>query len=347
MSDKLQSKQKNIIFADVTFNTMLMKNLNIFTMLLLAFAMSALTACSDDEDFNIPIPQQMTAEYVTATLDGKGWMHVESHEIKSNGTFEKEEYWSGLVGASPSDYSFSGDSVTTYSYIDAYPISGYRKRSYTYDEGSNSLMADGKEMFKIISLNENEMKLIKYQAIDGNGKKIYVYSTYRAMSSTELAECIKDHPYDLDSLNDKYPTLPEQMRITSEYFSRYAVGRGWKCTEAHRMEMAGRYDVANIYSDNGQDMAYSCFIAADTITWMTQQGEAAATASESIRYTYRANSFQLAADADRGFRIITLNDHEMRIIRRLQGNNGEGPTELYCIYRRMTPEELKLYMAET
>ena len=37
----------------------------------------------------------------------------------------------------------------------------------------------------------------------------------------------------------------------------------------------------------------------------------------------------------------------MRIIRRLQGNNGEGPTELYCIYRRMTPEELKLYMAET
>lgn len=326
---------------------MLMKNLNIFTMLLLAFAMSALTACSDDEDFNIPIPQQMTAEYVTATLDGKGWTHVESHEIKSNGTFEKEEYWSGLVGASPSDYSFSGDSVTTYSYIDAYPISGYRKRSYTYNEGSNSLMADGKEMFKIISLNENEMKLIKYQAIDGNGKKIYVYSTYRAMSSTELAECIKDHPYDLDSLNDKYPTLPEQMRITSEYFSRYAVGRGWKCTEAHRMEMAGRYDVANIYSDNGQDMAYSCFIAADTITWMTQQGEAAATASESIRYTYRANSFQLAADADRGFRIITLNDHEMRIIRRLQGNNGEGATELYCIYRRMTPEELKLYMAET
>ena len=342
-----QGIRKNVIFAKLTVNKMLMKNLNVFTIFLLAFTMSILTACSEDEDFNIPIPQQMTAEYVMTTLDRKGWLHVESHEIKSNGTFEKEEYWSGLLGASPSEYSFSGDSVTTYSYIDAYPISGYWKRSCTYDEGTNRLMADGKEMFRIISLTENEMKLIKYQAIDGSGKKIYVYSIYRAMSSAELAECIKDHPYDLDSLNDKYPTLPEQMRITSEYFSRYAVGKGWKCTEAHRMEMAGRYDVANIYSDNGHDMAYNCFIAADTITWLPQRSEAAATANESIRYTYRANSFQIDAGADRGFRIITLNDHEMRIVRRLQGNNGEGIMELYCIYRKMTPEELKLYMTET
>lgn len=342
-----QGIRKNVIFAKLTVNKMLMKNLNVFTIFLLAFTMSILTACSEDEDFNIPIPQQMTAEEVMAALDGKGWQHVESHEVKSNGTIEREDYWTGMIGSGPSQYAFSSDSVTTYSYVDAYPISGYRTKKYTYNEATNQLMAGGNEMFRIISISENELKLIKYQAIDGKGKKIYIYSIYRAMSSTELAECMQNHPYDFDSFNEKYPALPEQMRITSEYFNRYAVGNGWKCTEAHKLETAGRYDITNIYRDNEPGMPDNCFIAGDTITWLPRCIGMAVKAAESAKYSYRPNGFYLSTDAGTGFKIIALNDSEMRIVRIQSEGNGGNVTELYCIYRKMTPEELEQYMSET
>ncbi len=324
-----------------------MKNLNVFALFLMVFAMSALTACSEDEDLNIPIPQQMTAEYVMATLNGKGWQHVESHEIKSNGTVERQDYWTGMIGASPSQYAFSNDTVTTFSYIDAYPISGYRSKKYMYNEATNQLMADGSEMFKIISLSENELKLIKYQAIDGSGKKIYVYSTYRAMSGNELAECIKNHPYDLDSLNEKYPMMPEQMRITTEDFNRHAVGNGWICTEAHKLETAGRYNIDNIYDGSMPGMPGNCFIANDSITWLPQCTDTETAGAESTKYSYRANGFYLATDTGTGFRIIALSDNEMRIVKKQNEDGSGNGRELYCIYRKMTAEELERYMSET
>lgn len=324
-----------------------MKNLNVFNMLLLTFVMSALTACSEDEDLNIPIPQHMTAEYVIQTLDGKGWEHIESHEIKSNGTYKKEDYWNGMLYVIPPKHSFSGDTVTTYTSIDAYSVNGYRKKSYAYNEATNQIMAGGNELFRIISLDENELRLIKYQAIDGNGKKIYVYSVYRAMSSYELSECIYNHPYNIDLLNEQYPMLPEQMRITSEYFSRHAVGNGWKCIEAHKMEMDGRYNIANIFRDNDPSMPGNCFIATDTITWLPQGQETPTSPAESMKYSYRPNSFYIATDTDNGFKIITLNDNEMRIVKKLQGNNGGDMLELYCIYRKMTSEELEQHQAGT
>lgn len=326
---------------------MLMKNLNTLTLLVLALVMSAVTSCSEDDELIIPVPQHMTEQYVMETLNGKGWQYFDSHEIKSNGTVERKEYWAERYGGGPSEYKFSGDTITTFSYIDSEPISGYKNSTYSYNEATNQLMAGGKEVFKIISLSENILKMIKYQGIDGNGNKIYVYYIYTVMSSDDLAECIKNHPYDLDSLNDKYPMIPEQMRITPEYFGRYGVGDGWKCTEAHKLEMAGRYHIDNIYNADAPDMPANFFIDNGTITWLPNNAGTADYTAKKENYTYRANGFYIEPAGGNGFRIITLNNYEMKIIKKQREGNGGAVREFYCVYRKMTPEELKLYMANS
>lgn len=310
-----------------------MKSINICTALLLTLAAATLTSCGEDDELAIPMPQHMTAGYVMSALDGKGWKHVESHEIKSNGAPERQDYWHGLTGGGPVQYSFAGDSVTTYSYIDAYPISGYRKRKYTYNEQTNQLMTGGNEMFKIISVSADELRLIKYQAIKGDGTKIYVYSVYRAMNGSELAYLARSHPYDLDSLNDKYPVLPEQTMITAGDFKLKAVGNTWRCAEAHKIEMAGRYDKNEFYGDGMPYMPEDLHITADSLTWLPSGGSIEDGKARRMKYTYRPNGFYLDTGSGMGLKIISLSDRDMRIIRQQQAPDGKNAVTLYCVYR--------------
>lgn len=310
-----------------------MKSINICTALLLTLAAATLTSCGEDDELAIPMPQHMTAGYVMAALDGKGWKHVESHEIKSNGTPEKQDYWHGLTGGGPVQYSFAGDSVTTYSYIDAYPISGYRKRKYTYNEQTNQLMTGGNEMFRIISVSANELRLIKYQAIKGDGTKIYVYSVYRAMNGSELASLARSYPYDLDSLNDKYPVLPEQTMVTAGDFKLKAVGNTWRCAEAHKTEKAGRYDKTEFYGDGTPYMPEDLHITADSLIWLPSGGSIEDGKARRVKYNYRPNGFYLDTGSGMGFKIISLSDRDMRIIRQQQAPDGKNAVTLYCVYR--------------
>lgn len=243
-----------------------MKNFNLCLMLMLTLAATTLMACDEEEDTRVPVPARVSAELFDSCVSGKGWRYVESHEIKSGGSTERRDYWAGPDGGAPVQYAFGGDSITTYMYIDTYPIKGYRRQKYTYDEATNTLKAGGTEVFKVVSVSPEELRIIRYEALKGDGMKIYTYATYRAMTPQELAAQRSSHPYDLDTFNERYPTLPEQENFTAADFTRYAVGYGWKCTEMHKMETAGRYDAAGYNGAATGTAAEDYFIAADSIT---------------------------------------------------------------------------------
>lgn len=77
-----------------------MKRLFFCHALSLVLAATLLTACSDDDEARMPVPEPVSAEYFESCVGGKGWQYVESHEIKANGTIEKKDYWEGLFGGS-------------------------------------------------------------------------------------------------------------------------------------------------------------------------------------------------------------------------------------------------------
>ena len=88
------------------------------------------------------------------------------------------------------------------------------------------------------------------------------------------------------------------------------------------------------------------FIDNGTITWLPDNAETADNTAKKESYTYRANGFNVEPAGGNCFKIIALNDHEMRIIKKQREGSGGNVSELYCVYRKMTPEELKLYMPD-
>ena len=190
-----------------------MKNINLYLLLLLVLAVPVLTSCEDDEEGVLPVAMRITADEFAERVDGKGWQYVESHELRSNGKYSRHDYWADLMGGAPGQYSFAGDTVTTYMYVDAYPISGYRSAKYAFDEATNRLMSDGAEVFRVLSATENELRIVRREATSAEGEAVYVYAVYRAMQPSELASLKKNHPYNIDSLDEEHPGCPSSNAL--------------------------------------------------------------------------------------------------------------------------------------
>ena len=110
-----------------------MRQIHLFSLLLIVFAATSLTARGGRKHDGTARPAAVTAEQFMRYTSGKGWQHVESHEVKANGDIDKRDYWKSHAGAKPELYAFSGDTVTTYVCGGAYPINGYRARRYAYN----------------------------------------------------------------------------------------------------------------------------------------------------------------------------------------------------------------------
>ena len=311
-------------------------------MLVLALSVSTLVSCEEDEEALLPALSHITADDFADMVDGKGWRYVESHEIRDGRVYSKRDYWDGLIGGGPVHYAFSGDSITEFIYIDAYPINGYVSRKYTFDEATNCLMAGGDEVMRVVSVSENELRFIKHQASTADGEPIYVYAVYRAMTPWELAEFKSLYPYNLDSLDEEYPRLPEQQRLTADDFAALAVGRGWKCAEAHEMELNGRYKADSLQSSGTGLKPVDYYISADSLTVFSSDAQGGGTATRSVAYDYRANGFYLETADRSGFRIVSLSPEEMRVVSLVHDSAADRYVRLYCVYRRMTDDELAL-----
>lgn len=317
-----------------------MKHLKPLLLLVLALSVSTFVSCEEDEEALLPALSHITAEDFSVMVEGKGWRYVESHEIRGNRVYSKRDYWDGLIGGGPMNYAFSGDSITEFIYIDAYPIKGYKSKKYTFDETTNCLMSDGDEMMRVVSVSESELRIIKHEASTADGEPIYVYAVYRAMSPSEFISYKENYRYNLDSLDEEYPRLPEQQRLTAADFTALAVGQGWKCAEAHVMELGNRYAVGEFYSSGTRLKPVDYYISEDSLTVFSAGVNNGGTAMRSVAYNYRANGFYLETADKSGFRIVSLSAEEMRVVSRRYDGSVNRDVRLYCVYRRMTADEL-------
>lgn len=332
-------KRKITIFAFVYFKPTVMKNINLYFLLLLVLAVPILTSCEDDEEGVLPVAVRITADEFTARVDGKGWQYVESHEIRSNGKFTRHDYWEDMTSGAPEQYSFSGDTVTTYMYIDAYPMNAYKNTEYTFDEATNRIMADGTEVMRVLSVTDNELRIIRRQASTADGRQIYVYAVYRAMTPYELNTLKAGHPYDIDSLDRQYPMLPRQQRLNANDFTANAVGQTWKCAEAHAMDLPGRYDISEFYTNTARLKPIDYNITADSLTIITTDPTTGETARTTMPYVYRPNGFYIETPGTTAIKIVSLTNDEMRIYTERFDPDRQSKVRLYCVYRRVKAKE--------
>lgn len=311
-----------------------MKHLHVNSIVFLVLSVFFLASCSEDEDSRVPAFMPVSADYFANCVDGKGWRYAESHEIRGNGTFVKNDYWADLVGGAPEQYSFDGDSITVYMYLDAYPISGYRKKKYTYDASSRQLIIDGSEEFTVVSVSDTELCLIRHQGTTGNGDRIYVYAIYRAMSQGELATVRRNYPYNLNRLNEEFPIIPEQENITAADFNSFAVGQRWKCLSAHEVKWTWRYDAEEFFDGNTALKPVDYEISVDSIYAYTAGDVPGDTVRTASPYVYRANGYFVDMGSDNVIHIISLRqDTMLTMLKRFDAACG-ADVYLYCIYRR-------------
>ena len=130
-----------------------MKHLHFIASLFLFLSVISFTSCDEDGDLALPSVQLVSEHDFNSLVEGKAWKDVESHEIKDNGTMCKADYWDGLVGSAPVQYGFSGGALTTYMYIDAYPIHCYTAAQYTFEEGPNRVVSGSTALLPLVRLS--------------------------------------------------------------------------------------------------------------------------------------------------------------------------------------------------
>lgn len=314
-----------------------LKRLKIF---LAAMFVAVLSACGEEDEPTVPVPQDVSAAYVDSCLGGKGWVHVSSYEVKPNGTLDRTDYYSLPDAGKPDRYYFGGDTLTTFLSSSAYAVDGYERAAYTYNAETHRLKTAGGEVFKLLTVSPTELCVLKYQGFSGNGLPIYICSTYRVMNAGEIAQCRRTHPYNLKTINRDYPVLPEQMLITPTGFAQNAVGSSWKCTAAFRMETENRYSALDISKPDGLHTPDNLYITADSLIAFRHGLFSGFEVSARQKYSFRANSFSLCTATGETLRVLSLTADEMRLLLPAATVAEEKRPGLYCIYTRMTAEEL-------
>lgn len=148
------------------------------------------------------------AEGVKIALVGKGWKHVESHEIQADGKPKTVDYYHDMIGISPYDYYFDTDStLTLFTFSDAIPGNVKRHQNWAYHADydviyvypqvpTNALVTASPEASRIIQViffQENSMWLTQNIAsranANGSSTPVYVLSHYEKMTDKELQDC--------------------------------------------------------------------------------------------------------------------------------------------------------------
>lgn len=315
-----------------------MLNLKRFKLVLLAMLSVVLTACGEEDDQVVPMPQDITETRFDSCVSGRGWVNVSSREVKQNGELAKEDYWSNPDAGKPQQYFFTGDTLTTFLSTEAFAADGYQESRYAYKRAEHRLISTTGEVFKLISVSPEELCVLQYKGFSGNGDKIYIYSIYRPMNDAELQLCREAHPYNLATINTDYPTLPEQALITPTDFKLNAVNKGWKCTAAYPMETAGRYAAAGSRSAVVAATPNDLYITADSLISFSRNVLSGLTVSDRQKYSFHANSFSLETGTNTTLHILTLTADEMRLLITNVSDSQKHSFGTYCIYRRITTE---------
>ena len=160
----------------------------------------ALTACSSDDDANVPTTcieppiYQVNEAIWQKLIVGHGWKHVVSYAVE-NGKITNHNFYDGMIGISPTDLYFTNDSVTTYFYSDALGGSP-RKVTKAYTKQQS---ADGKRFEVYIKgetqpllscdwLNSQQLCFYESPFVHSDGSRQMLFTYMRRMSDKELKQ---------------------------------------------------------------------------------------------------------------------------------------------------------------
>ena len=74
--------------------------------------------------------QRINEEQFLAMVDGNGWVETATHEIYSNGDYDRRDYWEGMEGVGGiSRYSLRGDSISEYIFTQHTSMLGHNTRA--------------------------------------------------------------------------------------------------------------------------------------------------------------------------------------------------------------------------
>ncbi len=300
------------------------------------FLAMTVVSCGDDEDHIVPLQMNYSAGYLSSCLNGNGWKYVEAHEVNPDGSFDKHD-WDEIYGGTPDQYLFEGDTIVTYSSLDDYPLKGYTKKIYSYNEDTNQMMSGSDELFRVLTVSENTLRLIKYNGISGDGKKTYLYAVYHKMSTEELSRYRNEYKYDIAKLNDNYPALPEKSRVMADDFTELATGTTWEYVEAHEVMWSKRYKKER-FSFPEINKYNILQVTADSISFSQPADSLNRYAvSESMKYSYRPNSSAVVSDGNVVFYVYSISENSMQIVMDLpQSKSNYTQKTLFCKYTKKT-----------
>ena len=194
--------EKNTIFA-ATKTRGMKKKLHLISSFCLAMVIAvAFLSCSNEEetfsfdDDGVPVAtaqQRISEEQFNAMVNGAGWVETNTHEIYSNGDFDKRDYWDGMEGvAGPSRYSLNDETISEFIFLESMAKMGCNVKSMRYDASTNTIYADGKMALRIISVNNGWMQAVKLGGVAykqrTQSKSLYFYVTLRRMSADEKSD---------------------------------------------------------------------------------------------------------------------------------------------------------------
>ena len=172
----------------------------LFLFLGLLMCVLGLTACSSDDDENVPTTcieppiYQVNEAIWQKLIVGHGWKHVVSYVVE-NGKITNHDFYDGMIGVSPVDLYFTNDSVTTYFYSDAL---GGRPPKVT-KAYTKQLSTDGKRFEVYIKgetqpllscewLNSQQLCFYESPFVHSDGSRQMLFTYMRRMSDKELKQ---------------------------------------------------------------------------------------------------------------------------------------------------------------
>lgn len=328
-----------VIFAIVYQKMLTMKHFRLVSALFLFLSAMSFTSCDEDGDLIVPPVRHVSGAEFARLVDGKSWKYVESHELNGDGTMRKDGYFEDLIGIGPEQYSFSGDSVTTYMYLDAYPLKCHKVEKYTFQEGTNVIKAGQDDVFTVVSVSEDRLCILADKGSAADGKRMYVYSVYRAMAAGERPSLKELYPVNLNTIDEDYPLLPEQEDLTEADFTALAVGRTWRCAEVHGLFVTGRYDKADFFATDTWMNPIDYEITADSVYEVTRLGGRPEPVRTGYAYTFNANGRYVETQGGTTFSILRLAGDEMHLIQQRYNTAGGSYARLYCVYRQAGLDE--------
>lgn len=176
-------------------------------------AIGCFTACSSDDnegeesvthllpkgkiDLN-KLPTVTSDEFFSKVAD-RGWKHLGTYEILSDGSLSSTDYYKGAIGYGPSDFYFSKNKITKFFYNDALGKLNKSTVGYHYDSSNNAIdIGENPNPFdRVYSCTDTKLLLVLYlgkvNVNNGQLRDHYGIACYTKMSDKELAEKQKNY----------------------------------------------------------------------------------------------------------------------------------------------------------